>query len=264
MYNKIVKKGGSMKKIRYYESYSDDFEKNSDEQKKISAEYKYIRTNPFFKITAFILYRLLATPAAFIYTKLFLREKLVGKEKLKKNRGYCLYATHNECVGDAFTPSVITFPNANYIIIHPDNFYVPLVGKVLPMLGGIPLPGDIRTARRFTECIGYHLGKGNCVTVYPEQHVWQGYAGVRPFDSTSFDFPARFDRCCYAVTRTYKKTRAGHRAVTYIDGPFIPDPSLSKRENADKLCREVYRAMCERAELSDCSPIEYVKKDSQK
>ncbi len=252
-----------MKKTRYYKTFDEDFERNASEHAQTPTGYRYIRSGLPYRVLSFVLYRLIATPAAFIYTRLFLREEYIGKEKLKGKRGYFLYALHNDCAGDAFSPSMISFPTQSYVIIDPDNLYLPVLGKALPMLGGIPLPSDIRMTRSFTECIEKRVSKGAAVTVYPERHAWQGYAGIRPFDLTAFDFPVRFNKECYSATRTFKKTKLGYRAVTYIDGPFLPDMHISKREAVARLHDEVYSVMAERASLSDISPIEYIQEDGK-
>ena len=46
----------------------------------------------------------------------------------------------------------------------------------------------------------------------------------------------------------------------YVDGPFYPDMELPLKERQKKLRDQVYDAMCERAKLSDCDYIRYVKK----
>ncbi len=245
--------------VRKYRDFDTDFESSGREPRRISSDYKYRRDRGIDRILSFICYRIIATPIAAIYTKLILKERYVGREKLRGIGGCVVYANHNECIGDAFTPSVALIPRRCYTVVHPDNVTLPVLGRITPYLGALPLPSDVRTTRRFTETVGHHLGHGHTVVIYPERHVWQGYGGIRPFGSVSFDFVVRFDCPAFVLTRTYKRTRRGHRAVTYIDGPFYPEVGVPKREAAEIMCHTVYGVMCERARLTDCEPIIYIK-----
>ena len=60
----------------------------------------------------------------------------------------------------------------------------------------------------------------------------------------------------------YNLVKGKIRITTYVDGPFIPDLSLSKTERRIKLRDEVYNKMKERSKLSDYSLYEYVKKEA--
>ena len=67
----------------------------------------------------------------------------------------------------------------------------------------------------------------------------------------------------FAFTDCYKKRRFGKRPriVTYVDGPFFPDPKLNARDQAQALRDQVYGAMVARAEKeSTYCVINYVKR----
>jgi len=66
------------------------------------------------------------------------------------------------------------------------------------------------------------------------------------------------------LTNCYQRKRLGRtpRIVSFIDGPFFPDPALSRTENAEMLRNAVYEAMCRRtSEHSTYSYHEYIKKE---
>ena len=50
------------------------------------------------------------------------------------------------------------------------------------------------------------------------------------------------------------------RVITYIDGPFFINEKLSKKENQNKLCDEIYECMKKRSENSTYKYIEYIPK----
>ena len=50
------------------------------------------------------------------------------------------------------------------------------------------------------------------------------------------------------------------RAVVYIDGPFYPDQTLSRKEAQNKLHDEIQKTLVDRAKLSDYEYCQYIKK----
>ena len=100
------------------------------------------------------------------------------------------------------------------------------------------------------------------VLIYPEAHVWPYYTKIRPFDATSMHFPVQLNAPSFVMTKTYHKRRFGKRprAVVYIDGPFYPDQTLSRKEAQNKLHDEIQKTLIDRAKLSDYEYCQYIKK----
>lgn len=259
--SKSQKKSRYPKRIVCFADFGSDFVAEVKGDKRIGGSYVFIHKNPVWKFFAFILYRLVATPVAFIYTKLFLRERYIGKKKLKGHDSYILYCLHNEKIGDAFSPSMISFPKPAYVVIHPANVMLPVIGKVLPMLGGIPTPSDLRGARNFSLAIEHRLKGKAAITVYPEAHVWPKCAMVRPFTDSAFDIAVRNSAPAFAVTRTYKRKRIfGYSCRTYIDGPFYADKTLGRTDAARALGAELHGVMEKRlSEHNEVEVIRYLK-----
>ena len=56
------------KKVIYYEDeLNDEFSGSNIKAKVISSKYKYISKNPIYNFFSFIVYRIIATPIAFMY-----------------------------------------------------------------------------------------------------------------------------------------------------------------------------------------------------
>ena len=249
--------------IYYNDVLTDDFAGTDIKQKKVGENYVYIRRNPFYNALAFVFYRLVATPLVFLFDKIGFHEKIVGKEKLKMYRksGYFLYGNHVHIPADAFTPSLITFPKKAYIMVNPDATSIPVVGGLVKMLGGMPVPDDITTYKKFVAAVKERAGRGDVIVVYPEEHIWPYYTGIRPFKDTSFKYPAQTDKPVFVFTRTFVKRKFSKRPkfVVYVDGPFFPDVKLSVKENQKILRDKAYDAMLERSRLSDCVVNNYLK-----
>lgn len=88
-------------------------------------------------------------------------------------------------MGDAFNPIVGLFPNKPYIIVSPSNLGIPVIGRLLPMLGALPIPDGIHQMKKFIECINIR-SKTNPIIIYPEAHVLPYSTFIRDFKETSF------------------------------------------------------------------------------
>lgn len=235
--------------------------------RRIDGSYKYIRTSVWSRVAHFFWYRVIATPIAFLYVKLFHRQKFVGREKLGKYKreGYFIFGNHTHHLCDAVIPSLITLPKDCYVIVHPSNVSMPYLGRVTPSMGALPLPDDRAAYRNFIAAIKKRITDGAAVAVYPEAHIWPYYTGIRPFTDASFSYPVRLGTPVFAFTNVYKRRRLSKkpRIVTYIDGPFLPNDTLRADEARRALRDEVYAAMCERAALSEVEYIKYIKEEDK-
>ena len=248
-------------RVIYYRDENEEFSGTDFHGRRVDADYEYVRDG----IGEKLLYNVIARPAAFLYSKLVLRQKTVGREKLGlcKGAGVYVYGNHTQNTGDPFVPNVFLFPRRVYFIVHPDNVSIPVLGRFTPALGALPLPGNMKAYRNFLSTLDRRVGEGGAVVVYPEAHIWPYYTKIRDFPDTSFGYPCRRGTPVFCFTNTYKKSRIFKkpRVITYIDGPFYPDESLPERARTKDLRDRVYSAMCERAKLSDCEYIRYIKKE---
>jgi len=253
------------KVIYYTDELNDEFSTAEIKAKPIDKSWVYCHKSCFKRFTRFFWYRIVATPIAFIGTKLFFNHKIIGKEKLKpfKGKGYFIYGNHTHSLGDAGMPTMITFPQPCYCVVHANNVSMPVLGHLTPSLGAIPLPDDMVAYKNFTAALEQRINEGKTVVIYPEAHIWPYYTGIRPFTDVSFQYPVKFEAPVFCFTNTYQKRKNGKkfRIVTYIDGPFFADKELSVRKQRTDLRNKVYDAMCERAKNSNFVCIEYIKRE---
>ena len=256
------------KKIIYY---SDEINEEHSGKKikvkqKIDKNYKYINKNIFYKILTFICYRIIATPIAFAYCKLFKRISFKNKKCLKaiKGSGYFAYANHTNQFSDVLSPHLISFPTKTYTVVNPENVSLPVLGNATKMLGAIPIPNVLDGTRQFLNAIEKRILEGSPVLIYPEAHIWPYYVGIRPFPSTSFRYPVKFKEASYCYTTTYQKgwSKKKPKIVIYVDGPFYPDFTLSEKEQQEKLRNEIYECMKERSKLSNFEYYKYIKRST--
>ena len=255
------------RKIIYYtDELNDEFSSAQIKAKSIDGDYKYDRSSLFYPIVRFFCYRIIATPLAFLYTKLKFHHKTVNRSLLKpfRKKAFFMYGNHTQATGDPLMPNMFAFPKNVYFIVHANNVSMPVLGRINPYLGAIPLPDNLKAYRNYIAYIKKQVEEKNCIVIYPEAHIWPYYTGIRNFPDGSFAYPVNFDCPVFCFTNTYQKRRHSKkpRIVTYIDGPFYPDKTLAPKEAAKKLRDEVYGTMCARSENSNVTVIEYVKKET--
>lgn len=247
-------------RVRYYKSESDDFYESSGY--KLKSGYRWVKSGIFSRIASAAVYAF-ALFFSLYWCRLRLRVRIVGKEKLKREkRGFFLYGNHTQPIGDVFTPALCCFPKRIYTVVGAENLGLPVIGKLLPALGALPLAGTISGMREFERAVMLRIEQKHPVVIYPEAHVWEYYTGIRRFSDDSFRLPAKIKAPVYSFTVTYQKRgKSGKkrpRATVYIEGPFIP-AGENVREDAAALCASVYGAMKANAVKSDCEYVKYIK-----
>lgn len=256
------------RKIIYYnDELNDEFSLTTITPKVIDKNYKYENNHWYKKITKLFWYRIIFTPIAYLYTKIKFHHQIVNKKVLKeyKKNGYFMYGNHTQDIGDAFIFNMLNCPKTDYVIVHPNNVSMPLLGRITPTLGALPLPSDKVAYKNFIKAIENKIKNNDVVVIYPEAHIWPYYTKIRPFLDKSFHYPISLNVPCFCFTNTYQKRKHSKKPkiVTYVDGPFFPDLSLPLKDAKKKLRDEVYQTMCERSKQSNICVIKYVKKGEE-
>ena len=251
--------------IYYHDELNDEFSPAVITPKTIDGSYLYDRSKGLHRPLRFFWYAMVAPIPAFLYRKLKFRHKIIGREKLKQHRrdAIFLFGNHTQPIGDAVIPSFLRYPA--YVIVHPNNVSMPVLGPINPYLGALPLPDDMTAAKNFVATIKAKVEKKRAIVIYPEAHIWPYYTSIRPFGADAFLYPVKHNAPVYAFTNTYQKRRHSDKPqlVTYIDGPFYPDNTLPPRARREQLRNAVYDAMTARSKLSDCVVIEYKKAEKE-
>ena len=249
-------------KTEYYHSFDQDFVESRDQDRKLDDDYIWIHRNVLYRLGSVIAYAIGVLCAAF-YVRLVLGIRIKGKHVFREARGkgFFLYGNHTQPVGDVFAPAICVFPKRIYTLASSANLGLPIIGKILPMLGALPLPDSLGGMKKLLSAVRERIGGGNCVVIYPERHVWPWCSFIRPFSEGAFQFPVICGAPSFTMTTTYQSRGEGKKPgiTIYIDGPFYPAENVSRKEAARKLCDEVSICMKKRSEMSDCSYIRYEK-----
>ena len=252
----------NLPEIFYYsDPLKDEFPGFKKNTTTVDKNFKYISKNPFWNLISFLIYRIILTPFAYFHCRKKFKYKIKNREVFKKHphEGYFVYSNHTLEGGDAFFPSIANAPRKPYIVVHADNVSTKGTKNFIMMLGAIPIPTKLNGMPKFIETIKQRWAQGHPIYIYPEAHLWPYYTKIRPFEATSFRYPAELNSPVYASTTTFEKPKRGKapKVTIYIDGPFYPDPALSVKENQQKLRDQVYAAMVERSKNSNYEVIKY-------
>lgn len=247
-----------MKKV-YYESFSDELVENSNQDYKLKDNFKWIHNNIFYGFCSYILY-LFFVIVGFFILKIYYRVKFVNKKALKKYKKYYVYSNHTLEMGDPFIPLVSTFPRRSFTLVNTANLGIPIIGKMVPMVGGIPIPDNIHDIVKMRDGMKYHLDKNRCIVVFPEAHVWPYCNFIRDFPSTSFRFPVEDNVASFVYTTTFKKTkfRKIPKVIVHISGPFYGEGNTNK-DKAHSLHDQVFEEM-KKNTTNSYEYIQYIKK----
>lgn len=261
-------------RVFYYESEEDDPIQTDEQEQKIEVGlpegYQFIPKNPFVKLWSSILYHGFKVFGQY-YERGYWKAKFYGREKLKaaKGKGYVLYCNHTNPFHDVFGPAIAANRRI-FTIISPVNLLVPGIGKILPLIGGMPLGKTKEEKAAFHEAIDKRLKQKNVVVIYPEAHVWPYATNIRHFPAgdKSFKYATRNNLPIFTMTTTYHKRKNNKkgdlpRMDIYIDGPFWPDKKLSEEENRAKLAKEAYDSLVKNSKHSTYDYFTYIKKDKK-
>ncbi|MBQ4598489.1 MAG: 1-acyl-sn-glycerol-3-phosphate acyltransferase [Clostridia bacterium] len=247
---------------RQYRTFTDDFIEAKDQDYAIPEGYKWVRTSLGARIASALLYGAAAVFSS-VYCRLCLHMHIENAQVLRQARqsGAFIYANHTQPLGDVFIPALAALPRRVYVVVSPANLSIPVIGRLLPYLGALPLPDSMQGMRAFHAAMEQRLAEKKYIVIYPEAHVWEYYTGIRPFPDAAFRYPVKLDKPVYAVTVTYQKRCLCRKPkmVVYVDGPFYPDKALPPRDAAKALHDTVYTTMQARSRKSNCAYIRYEK-----
>lgn len=250
----------TQKTIYYTDELNEEFSEAKIQAKRIDGHYRYGGT--FLRpLGRGLLYHAIVKPLARVWLKVKFGHRIVGGEVLKpyRHEGYYLFGNHTNPVADAYIPTMLSFHKGTFVIVHPANVSMPVLGKLTPSLGAVPLPDDKDATRNFLAYLHQLIQDHKSVTIYPEAHIWPYYTKIRPFGKDAFRYPIKEGVPVFCFVNTYQKRkhRKTPRIVTYVDGPFFPAEGMDGADKRQELRDRVYNRMVEFSEHNNVELIHY-------
>ena len=255
-----------MKKTYHYHSFDEDIIKNVGQDYKLPQNYKWINDGMLHSIVYGILYDIVKFFAC-IYCRFFMHIRFIGREAVNecRGKGCFVYANHTQPFGDVIIPAIAAERHRIAVVVSPANLGIPVIGKLLPGLGAVPIPDDRKRMKEFIDALKTLIDRGHCVFIYPEAHVWPYYTDIRPFPTSSFHYPVELDAPVFCMTMTYQKRGIGRpKATCYIDRCEIPsEEDISRKMRIRMLRNEIFNCMKMRSSRSNYQYREYIKMEEE-
>lgn len=214
--------------------------------------YRWIRRDPGARVLRRILLYC-ARFVSFVYCKAVLRITVENKEILNtmRYRGCFLFGNHNHIPGDGFIPIYLNGAKPTDILVEPDILNTPFLGKLMPYIGMMPIPDNLRRISRLRTAINVNLHRAHTICIYPEGSNEPFGNTIRPFHKASFRFAVENNAPCYSFTTTFQKRKNGQPKTTvYVDGPFTVPPNIPRKEQQELLAELIHKKMEERIQNS--------------
>ncbi|NLJ71353.1 MAG: glycosyltransferase [Clostridiaceae bacterium] len=145
----------------------------------------------------------------------------------------------------ALSPENVTFVSTSA------NFKLPVIGKILKLLGVIPTPSTYSSAKDFVQVIQHKLKKNNIVHFFPEGYLLKNFQGLRDFRNGAFYFAIKENKAILPMAIRLVKSRKGKqrwltgkpRYFILIGEPLYPNPNLSRKCAIEDLKRRSYKSV---------------------
>lgn len=253
------------KKTYYYTSYAEDLIQARKQNYELPADYQWQKTTKVARAKSWaVRHGVRALSDIFCPVILHLHSHETHR-KISGNlqQGCYLYINHTQMVGDAMIPYYVLQKKWPAIVVSPANLSLPVIGKLIPYGGGLPIPHQLRKLREFNQVVQQTVQDGKCVVIYPEAHVWPYYTKIRPFELSAFHYPAKDQAPVFCLTNTYQKPRWGTKPqiTSYLDGPFFAPTDLTQKERQKFLSEQVHSCMQVRSQASNYEYLKYQRKD---
>ena len=215
--------------------------------------------NTIFNFFANIFYYIVAVPILFVVDKVFFDYKVVGKENIAKVPGGKITISNHIHYLDCTMNGFVNLPDYSYFITLESNCEIPVVGALVKLLRGIPIPTKIEEKKGFDKYIAKLLSEGETVHIYPEGEMRLYDQELLEFKKGAFAMAVESN---VPIIPTVILTRKPHGIYKYIKTkplithvvlePIYPDLSIeNKLERIKKLKKEAYYKMQEVLEKAE-------------
>lgn len=215
--------------------------------------------NKVFNFVANVFYYTIAVPIVFALDKLFFNYKIIGKENIKKVPGGKITISNHIHYLDCTMNGIVNLPDYSYFITLESNCEIPIVGALVRLLRGIPIPTKIDEKKHFYDNISELLKNGETVHIYPEGVMRLYDQSLLEFKKGAFAMSVENNVPIVPsvlVTREregiYKYIKTKPLITQVVLEPIYPDLSIeNKLERIESLKQEAYyrmKAVLEKAE----------------
>ena len=216
----------------------------------IDAHYRFVNKNVFFRLGSNLLFYLIAMPVLSIASRLVFGLKIVGKKNLRYVRGGAVTVTNHVHILDSPMVACTLFPRKPLFASLQSNFEIPVVRRLVRILGGVPIPESPKALGAFMDAMRMQLKKGRIVHFYPEASLWPWHEELRPFKNGAFHLAVRSDVPVVPMVFTFREAgwlmrrlRKKPLVTLTVGEPEYPTKAGSERSRMEEMRRAVEEAM---------------------
>lgn len=153
---------------------------------RVDERYRFVNRNIFFRLGSALLFYVIAVPLLDIVSRLFFGLKITGKKNMRYLKGGAVTVTNHVHMLDSPMVACTLFPRKPFFATLKSNFEIPVVRRLVRLLGGVPIPESPKALHAFMESMRVQLEKGRIVHFYPEASLWPWHDELRPFRNGAF------------------------------------------------------------------------------
>ena len=224
-------------------------------------KYPYVDNSKGFRFKRFWI-RLIIRLIVFPMTKIRLGLKINGKKNLKENKelikkGVISVSNHIHMWDYLAIMRTVKHYKWPYVLVWDKNVN-DKQGKNVRMVGGIPIPTNIKGTKKYLSDIE-ELLKSNWLHLYAEGSMWEYYRPIRPFKLGAFKLADKFDKPIIPFAFTYRKPGFIRRKIfrqkalltLNIGSPMFINKKLDKIEREKDLAIRCHKEIERLANISD-------------
>lgn len=159
---------------------------------KLDENYEYVTKNLGLRFLYYFTI-IVGMPFVYLYYKIRWKFKVVGRKnaRLLKNTAAVTVANHVHNV-DAFMLTSVFYPDTPYFVALKHNFEAFLLGGLVRVMRGVPLPEEMKNFERFSSQLNDLLKTTkHKLQIFPEGEIEPFGRQLRPFKNGAFHFSVK-------------------------------------------------------------------------
>jgi 1-acyl-sn-glycerol-3-phosphate acyltransferase len=217
---------------------------------RVDERYRFVNRNIFFRLGSSLLFYGVAIPLLSLVSRLFFGLKIVGKKNMRYLKGGAVTVTNHVHILDSPMVACTLFPRKPFFATLKTNFEIPVVRRLVRLLGGVPIPESPKALHAFMESMRMQLEKGRIVHFYPEASLWPWHDQLRPFRNGAFHLAVKSGVPVLPMVFTFRQPggplarfRKKPLVTLHIGAPEYPAQTGSERSRVLQMRSSVQETM---------------------
>ncbi len=181
-----------------------------------------------YRLSSSLFYYLIAIPILFLWTRVILGVKVIGGRHLRGVKGAMTVCNHVHML-DCALVALALFPRKVIFPTIPENVQSIWPGKIVRLLGGVAIPGNMTELMQFFDEMEFLLVKKRIVHIFPEGELKPYDTNLRQFKKGAFHLAAQARVPVVPISISFRQPKGIHKLyrrkpvmVLHIGEPIYP------------------------------------------